>query len=55
VNVTKGIQLKNESTIKTILYSGDCMLVTKSEELQIAVHQLNNIAILAMKSEDRKQ
>jgi hypothetical protein len=39
VSATKGIQLKNESTIKTILYTNDQVLITKSEdELHIAAY-----------------
>jgi hypothetical protein len=31
VCVTEGVQLKNESTIKTVLYADDQVLTTKSE------------------------
>jgi len=42
---TNGIQLKNKSTIKTVLYADDQVFITKSkEELQMAAHRLNNIA-----------
>jgi hypothetical protein len=37
--------VKNESTIKTVLYADDQLLVAKSEdELQMAAHRLSNIA-----------
>jgi hypothetical protein len=42
---TNGIQLTYRSTVKTVLYAGDQVLITKSEdELQMAAHQLNNNA-----------
>jgi hypothetical protein len=42
---TSGIQLKKESTIKTVLYADDQILIAKSEDdLQMAAHRLGNIA-----------
>jgi hypothetical protein len=41
------IHLKNKSrpAIKTVLHADDKVLITKSEDgLQVAAHQLNNIA-----------
>jgi hypothetical protein len=36
---TNGIQLKNKSTIKTVLHADDLVFITKSkEELQMAAH-----------------
>jgi hypothetical protein len=40
--VAKGIKLKNESTIKTILYTdGQVLVITSEDKLQTAAYQLN--------------
>jgi hypothetical protein len=40
VVLANSIQLKNERTIKTILYAGDQALIAKSEDkLQITAHR----------------
>jgi beta-xylosidase len=42
---TNEIQLENKSTIKTVLYADDQVVIAKPEDdLQIAAHQLSNIA-----------
>jgi hypothetical protein len=42
---TYSIQFKNKSTIRTVLYADYKVVTGKSEdELQMVVHQLNNIA-----------
>jgi hypothetical protein len=44
-SATKGMRLKNESKVKTILYTDDQVFITKSEDkLQIAAHRSHNAA-----------